>query len=52
MDRLAQYPGQEVKRYSTDEFRMKIADDGFLLSFEELKAPLEQMGAVAQCRQR
>ena len=26
---------------------MKIADDGFLLSFEELKAPLEQMGAVA-----
>lgn len=47
MDRLAQYLGQEVNDIPTDEFRMKIADDGFLLSFEELKAALEQMGAVA-----
>ena len=47
MDRLAQYLGKEVNEIPTDEFRMKLADDGFMLSFEEMKAAMEQMGVVA-----
>ena len=47
MDRLAQYLGKEVNEIPTDEFRMKLADDGFMLSFEEMKAAMEEMGVVA-----
>ena len=47
MDRLAQYLGKEVNEIPTDEFRMKLADDGFILSFEEMKAAMEEMGVVA-----
>ncbi len=47
MDRLTQYLGKEVNDIPTDEFRMKLADDGFMLSFEEMKAAMEQMGVVA-----
>lgn len=47
MDRLAQYLSQEQNEIPTDEFRMALADDGFMLSFEEMKAAMEQMGAVA-----
>lgn len=47
MDRLAQYLGSEQNEIPTDEFRMKLADDGFMLSFEELKAAMEKMGVVA-----
>ena len=38
MDRLTQYLGKEVNDIPTDEFRMALADDGFMLSFEEMKA--------------
>ena len=37
MDRLTQYLGKEVNDIPTDEFRMALADDGFMLSFEEMK---------------
>ena len=47
MDRLAQYLGKEQNEIPTDEFRMALADDGFMLSFDEMKAAMEQMGAVA-----
>ena len=47
MDRLAQYLGKEVNEIPTDEIRMKLADDGFMLSFEEMKAAMEEMGVVA-----
>ena len=47
MDRLTQYLGKEVNDIPTDEFRMALADDGFMLSFEEMKAAMEQMGVVA-----
>tara|TARA_B100001057_G_scaffold322111_1_gene322318 strand:- start:8434 stop:8796 length:363 start_codon:yes stop_codon:yes gene_type:complete len=51
MDRLAQYLGKEQNEIPTDEFRMKLADDGFMLSFEEMKAAMEQMGVVANIDQ-
>ena len=47
MDRLAQYLSKEQNEIPTDEFRMALADDGFMLSFDEMKAAMEKMGAVA-----
>ena len=47
MDRLTQYVGKEQTDIPTDEFRMALADDGFMLSFEEMKASMEEMGVVA-----
>ena len=47
MDRLTQYLGKEQNDIPTDEFRMALADDGFMLSFEEMKAAMEQMGVVS-----
>ena len=47
MDRLTQYLGKEINDIPSDEFRMALADDGFMLSFDEMKAAMEQMGVVA-----
>ena len=45
-DRLAQYIGSDKNEIPTEEFRQALADDGFLLSFEELKSALEKMEVV------
>ena len=43
-DRLAQYVGSDKNEIPTEEFRQALADDGFLLSFEELKSQERKFG--------
>ena len=46
-DRLAKYSGENASEISTQEFKQNLADDGFLLSTEELIAAVNKMDVVS-----
>jgi hypothetical protein len=46
-DRLAKYAGEDVSDIPTQEFKNDLADDGFLLSVEELIAAMNKLDVVS-----
>jgi len=47
LDRLAQFVGSDNTEISTEEFRTALAQDGFLMSADELVAALNDMQVVS-----
>lgn len=46
-DRLAKYAGEDASEISTQQFRKELADDGFLLSTDELITTINKLNVVA-----
>ena len=46
-DRIAQQVGSDVSEIPTEEFRKSLADDGFLMSTDELVKALNDMDVVS-----